>query len=50
LIPGLIALIAWWFVYWLAYGLGPLQSLLAGLLQALIGAAIDHFFIRGRLG
>lgn len=50
LIPGLIALFAWWLVYWLAYGLGPFQSLLAGLLQALIGAAIDHFFIRGRLG
>ncbi len=49
-IPGLIALIAWSLVYSFAYGIGFVQSLLAGLLQAALGAAVDLLFIHGRLG
>ncbi|GAC1347263.1 MAG: hypothetical protein NVSMB23_26220 [Myxococcales bacterium] len=50
IIPGLIALFAWSLVYALAYGTGIGRSLLAGLLQAALGAAVDLLFIRGRLG
>lgn len=50
LVPGIIALFAWWLVYWLAYGIGPLQSLGAGILQVVIGALVDNFLIHGRLG
>lgn len=50
IIPGLIALVVWFFVYSLAYGVGFGQSLLAGILQAGIGFLVDFFFIHGRLG
>ena len=49
LIPGLIALLAWWLVYSFAYGLGLFQSLGAGILQAVIGALVDHFLIHQHL-
>jgi hypothetical protein len=49
-IPGIIALVAWFLVYSFAYGIGFFQSLLAGLLQAALGAAVDLLFIHGRLG
>ncbi len=50
IVPGVIALIAWWLVYWLAYGIGPLQSFGAGILQVVIGALVDHLLIHRRLG
>lgn len=50
IIPGLIALVAWFIVYSFAYGIGFGQSLLAGILQAALGAAVDLLFIHGRLG
>lgn len=49
-IPGLIALVAWFLVYSFAYGIGLGQSLAAGILQAAIGFLVDLFFIHGRLG
>jgi hypothetical protein len=50
IIPGIIALVAWFLVYSFAYGLGFGQALAAGILQAAIGFLIDFFFIHGRLG
>jgi hypothetical protein len=50
LIPGIIALIAWWLVYTLAYGVGFGQALAAGILQSAIGFLVDFLFIHGRLG
>lgn len=49
IIPGIIALIAWFLVYSFAYGIGFGQSLAAGILQAAISFLVDWFFIRGRL-
>ena len=37
LVPLLIAAVAWFAIYMLAYGLGPLQALGVGILQTLIG-------------
>ena len=43
-IPGLIALFAWWIVYKFAYGIGFFRSLLAGLVQSLLGLLVDYLF------
>ena len=50
IVPGVIALFAWWLVYGLSYGVGLGQSLGAALLQSAIGFLVDFFFIHGRLG
>src|SRR5438105_1950102 len=46
ILPGLIALFAWWIVYKFAYDIGLFRALGAGLVQALIGAIVDWFFRR----
>ena len=48
-IPGIIALIAWFLVYTFAYDIGFGQALGAGILQAAIGFVVDLLFIHGRL-
>jgi hypothetical protein len=42
-IPGFIALIAWWIVYSLAYGIGFFQALAAGLVQVALEVVVDYF-------
>ncbi len=37
ILPLLVAAVLWFLIYWLAYGLGPLQSIGVALLQAVIG-------------
>jgi hypothetical protein len=41
LIPGIIAFIAWVAVYSMAYGIGFLQAIAAGLVQVALGIAVD---------
>jgi hypothetical protein len=43
LIPGLIALVAWFIVYTVAYDIGMGQALAAGLVQVLLGLCVDYF-------
>lgn len=50
LIPGLIALIAWFCVYTFAYDIGVGQAFGVGILQTVIGFLVDYFLIRSRLG
>ncbi len=47
LIPGIIAMIAWFAVYTLAYNIGIAQALVAGLVQVLLGVLVDYL-LRGR--
>jgi hypothetical protein len=46
LIPGIIALIAWWAVYSIAYEIGFFQALAAGLVQMVLGVVADYFLRR----
>jgi hypothetical protein len=46
LIPGIIALIAWFAVYTLAYDIGVGQAFAAGLLQVALGVLVD-WLLRG---
>jgi hypothetical protein len=48
LIPGLIALVAWFAVYTLAYQIGVGQAFLAGLVQMALGLLVD-WLLPGRL-
>jgi hypothetical protein len=43
LIPAIIALIAWCAVYSIAYNVGFVQAVLAGLVQVALGVAVDYF-------
>ena len=43
LIPGIIAMIAWFLVYTLAYDIGMGQAFAAGLLQVVLGLCVDYF-------
>ena len=47
LIPGVIAMIAWFAVYTMAYDIGIAQALVAGLVQVLLGVLVDYL-LRGR--
>lgn len=42
LIPGIIALIAWFAVYTLAYDIGLVQAFAAGLVQVALGLLVDY--------
>jgi hypothetical protein len=42
LIPGIIAFIAWFAVYSMAYGIGFLQAIAAGLVQMALEVAVDY--------
>jgi hypothetical protein len=46
LIPGIIAMIAWFAVYTLAYDIGVGQALAAGLVQVALGVLVD-WLLRG---
>ena len=48
LVPGIIALIAWWLVYSFAYDIGFAQALVAGLVQVALGVVVD-LLLPGRL-
>ena len=48
LIPGVIALIAWFIVYTVAYEIGVGQAFAAGLVQVALGLAVDWFLPRLR--
>ena len=48
LIPGLIALVAWFAVYTLAYQIGVGQAFISGLVQMALGLLID-WLLPGRL-
>ncbi|MFL5368520.1 MAG: hypothetical protein ACJ78W_18955 [Myxococcales bacterium] len=50
LIPAIIAFVCWVIVYTAAYGIGFLQAIAVGIVQAGIGYLVDALFIRGRLG
>ena len=50
IIPAIIAFVCWVVVYMAAYGIGFLQAIAVGIVQAGIGYLVDAFFIRGRLG
>ena len=41
IVPGIIALVAWFAIYRFAYGVGVLQSLAAALVQAVLGVFVD---------
>src|SRR5438045_27633 len=41
LIPGIIAMIAWFIVYTVAYDIGMGQAFVAGLVQVLLGLIVD---------
>jgi hypothetical protein len=41
LIPGIIAMVAWWAVYSFAYEIGPGQAFVAGLVQVALGLLVD---------
>jgi hypothetical protein len=43
IIPAIIALIAWCAVYSIAYNVGFVQAVLAGLVQVALGVAVDYF-------
>ena len=47
LIPGLIALVAWFIVYTVAYDIGLGQAFAAGLVQVALGLLVD-MLLRGR--
>ncbi len=47
IIPALIAAVTWTIIYALAYGIGPLQSFGAGLVQAALAFVIDLFLFHG---
>jgi putative membrane protein len=49
-IPAIIAFVCWVIVYMGAYGIGSLQAIAVGIVQAGIGYLVDALFIRGRLG
>ena len=42
IIPGIIALVAWFFIYNLAYAIGFGQALAAALVQAVVGILVDY--------
>jgi len=42
LIPGIIALIAWFAVYTVAYDIGMAQAFAAGLVQMALGLLVDY--------
>ena len=48
LIPGLIALVAWFLVYTVAYDIGVGQAFAAGLVQMALGLLVD-WALGGRL-
>ena len=48
LVPGLIALVAWFAVYTIAYDIGVGQAFAAGLVQMVLGLLVD-WALRGRL-
>jgi hypothetical protein len=48
LVPGLIAMVAWFAVYTLAYDIGVVQALVAGLVQVALGVLVD-WLLPGRL-
>jgi len=48
LIPGIIAMIAWFVVYTMAYDIGVAQAFVAGLVQVALGLLVDYL-LRGRL-
>jgi putative membrane protein len=48
-IPAIIAFICWVIVYTAAYGIGFLQAIAVGIVQAGIGYLVDAVFVRGRL-
>ena len=48
LVPGLIALVAWFVVYTLAYDIGFGQAFAAGLVQMALGLLVD-WLLPGRL-
>jgi len=50
IIPAIIAFVCWVIVYTAAYGIGVLQAIAVGIVQAGIGYLVDALFIRGRLG
>src|SRR5215831_10949089 len=43
ILPAIIALILWSAIYAMAYGIGFLQSIAAGLVQVALGVAVDYF-------
>ena len=49
-IPAIIAFVCWVIVYTAAYGIGFLQAIAVGIVQAGIGYLVDAVFVRGRLG
>ena len=49
-IPGIVALILWTLIYSLAYGIGPLKAVLAGIVQAGLHFLVDYWILHGRLG
>jgi hypothetical protein len=49
LIPGLVALFAWWVVYGFAYGIGLFRSLFAGIVQSVLMLVLD-WLLRGPHG
>ncbi len=48
-IPGIIALLAWFLVYSFAYDIGAGQAFGVGILQTVIGFLVDYFLIHGTL-
>ena len=52
IIPGIIALVAWFLIYNLAYGVGVGQAFAAALVQAVLGIFVDsllppHAYLHG---
>lgn len=47
LIPGIIAMVAWFIVYTMAYDIGLGQAVAAGLVQVALGVLVD-LLLRGR--
>jgi hypothetical protein len=41
LVPGIIALVAWFIVYTVAYDIGVGQAIVAGLVQVALGLCVD---------
>ncbi len=41
IVPALLALVLWTFIYALAYGIGPFRSFTAGLVQAALGFLLE---------
>jgi hypothetical protein len=42
IIPGIIALVAWFLIYHFAYGIGFGQAFAAALVQVVLGAFVDY--------